>query len=800
MIKYHINNNLVQRVQNCKRFKDLSDEEHIRLYDEIKNATLQQIDEDLTLYSGDKLSNDVNSLLLWVLEITDNYPTDTQVIKSPGSMMDIDLDFSKENRGKVYEYLAEKYGGDKVSYVATFGTMAAKGAIRNAARALGFPIDLQNKVAKFIPESPGITIEESIDSNKDFAKLIKTSEEVSQIIDIAKKLEGLPNSLGVHASACVIADENITNTMPVMISGRKDASVIMTQFEYKDVESNALLKFDILGLETLDVISKTVEFIKKYKGIDIDVNSIDINDPGIYKLLEHGHVTNIFQFDGACAAFLPKIRPENISEISAMTSLVRPGPLSLGLNERYAEGKFENRKFDYGLKDKKLLAKVWELCYASYGLLVFQEQLISCFKHIGGFDDVSAEEARRATGKKDLKLLESLKERFVNGGLTNGYTKDGLESLFHQFEGFASYSFNGGHAYAYSMITCQTAWLSYYYPLEFMVASLTISSDNTEKVRSYIKAVKSRGYSISAPDINKSEVDFTITDEAIVFGLSGIKGVGRAVSNKILRRRPKKGYKSLGHFVIRNLDILNKKILENYAKAGAFKGFGINKTSAIISVQDILHFMDVHKSISDYNTIFDIAKVDLEEYFNTCLITEIEKEDPLDYEIETLGLYITKHPLEDFIVNNDNSIPIKDLYNDRYNDQRVTAVGAICNIAVKKTKAKTNMASFDLTCPDNSINCLCFPKVYSQVQDALKEGKLVGLTGVLRDEDGLKTLLVNDVNEPDLYLCKMVAKKDSWVPPKKIDVKDLFKLMEPSDFVEFSVVVNPQLEFILRRD
>ena len=247
-IKYHIQNNLTDCIKDSARFQNLSEEEHIRLYQEVKNATLQDLDDKLVteVSTGVKRSNDVQSLLLWVLGITDEKPTRSLKIKSPGSMMDIDLDFSKKNREKLFEYLAGKYGEGKVAHVATFGTMAAKGAIRNSARAQGFPIDIGNRIVKFIPEVPGITIQDAIDVSTEFQSLILKDKDIKQVVDIARKLEGLPNSISVHASAFVISENNLDDDIPMMVASRKD-QVIITQFEYKDVESNALLKFDILG-------------------------------------------------------------------------------------------------------------------------------------------------------------------------------------------------------------------------------------------------------------------------------------------------------------------------------------------------------------------------------------------------------------------------------------------------------------------------------------------------------------------------------------------------------------------------
>lgn len=753
MAKWHIQNELTEYVKSCDRFKECLDQE--RLYSEIKNATLHELCNKLVeeSKSGNKRSNDVNSILLWVLEITDEFPSGSQKIKSPGAMMDIDLDFSKAKRPEVYKYLEEKYGNAKVAHVATFGRMAAKAAIKNAARALGLSIASGEKVSKYIPNLPDVTIQDTIDSNKEFQDLILKDKEAKQIIDIARRLEGLPNNIGVHASAAIISDIDITDEIPFMLATRKDGGEVITQFEYKDSESCFFVKFDVLGLENLDIISETLRLIKENKGIDIDANSIDVNDNGIYSLLNDGYVTNIFQFDGSVASFLPSIKPSNINEVSAITSLCRPGPLSLGLHERYAEAKFKDMKFNYGIEDQKLLDKVWEICYTSYGLMVFQEQLIQCFKLIAGFDDAESEKARKATGKKDAKLLASLEEDFVKGGLENGYSEKGLRQLFSQFAGFSAYSFNAGHATAYSIITCQTAWLSYHYPLEFFVASLTTCSDDTDKVRHFIKAIKERGLKILPPDINRSEADFTIKDEAIVFGLSAIKGVGAAVTKKIMSRKPKSGYKTLGHFIKRNVDILNSKILESYTKAGCFNSFGYNKESILQNIPYILELIGIVKGLDKYN-IFDT--IDLGDYIEKCIITRVNKEDSFQYEIESLGLYITKHPMDDYDLNTDYVCDISKLAAFEDQDPFVS-IGCLSGIEIRKTKAKLNMCSFNLTTGEDSVKCIMFPKVYSQFlnSDFIQEGAVVYINGKIKVEDSGKIIIVNDIsNKVDKYLIK----------------------------------------------
>lgn len=761
MIKYHIVNWMSNQVKEMSVFQDLTEGEHERLYNEIKNATLQGLDDKLKemFFSEIKVDNEVNSLLLWVLGLTNKKPNGYQKIKSEGSYADVDLDFPNNKREDIFVYLKEIYGIERAAHIATFGTMAAKGSIRNAARALGYSQELQNKVAKFIPELSGVAIQDSIDSNKDFQDLINKDKEVKHIIDVAKKLEGLPNSIGMHASGFVLSDLSLTDYVPLMVATKKDSAKIMTQFEYKDVESNGILKWDILCIKTLDIIQETVSLIKTYKNIDIDIDSINLEDKNLFNLINDGFLHFIFQLDGSMGAYISKWHPDNIYEISDLSATARPGPLEMGLIDKYIDAKFNGIKYNYGLKDKKLINKLHEICKNSYGLLLFQEQLIKCFIELADFDEIEGDLARRAAGKKKADELKALGEKFIPRAITKGYNKDDIEKLFEQFQSFSSYSFNLSHSLSYSVISLQTAYLSYYFPLEFFTAILTICSDNTDDVRKAIKAVKERGFEIKSPNINKSENNFIINNQSIIFGFGAIKGVGATVSKKIIKNRPKSGYKSLGHFIHKNKDIVNSKVLESYAKAGVFSDFG-NKESILQSIRDMLDYNSIVKDIKTY-TIFDLCKIDYAEFIDNCILKKINVEDKLSYEIDALGLYIKKHPMEEYILDRDNCIDIKDIRNCSDGNKIIT-VGALSGIEVKKTKAKLNMASCNLDTIEHSVSCLIFTKAYSKFMDLLEEGKVVAVCGYIKVEESGITLAINDITD-DLtgFAYKVFKKKEN---------------------------------------
>lgn len=399
-------------------------------------------------------------------------------------------------------------------------------------------------------------------------------------------------------------------------------------------------------------------------------------------------------------------------------------------------------------------------------------------------------------GKKKPEEMAKLQEQFISGGSKLGYNAKDLAELFRQIEGFSGYGFNRSHAVCYSVITCHTAWLSANYPMEFFATLLTIDFGATDDVRRYVSAFKQRGFKIEAPNINTSDASFKIKDDSIIFGLSGVKGVGPTLSNKILKKRPKKGYQSLGDFIVRNTDLLNKKVVEQYAKAGAFSPFGVNKASALQSVDDILDFMDVQKNVADFYTIFNMCKIDLAGYFNECKVANINKPDALEYEIETLGLYITKHPMEDIVINAGKVMPLGKIKETASPDSKILTVGAICGIDIRKTKAKTNMATFNLTTATESIKCIVFPKKYAEFLDAIKEGKMVAIIGRVQEDEDEKQLSVDQIKtDISPYVCRVEAKIDEYKADRWISAltDEIY-----SDKL-LGIIINQDLSYILER-
>ena len=754
-MNWYLDNNLVRYIQKCDRFNGLTDVENKRLYSEICNATLQEIDEQLLddALQNKRGTNKSNSLLLWVLGIVDEKPDGYQKISSPGGMPDIDVDIPQASRMKVIDYTKQKYGEDKVCQIATFGKLAAKAAVRSSARALGYKVDDGDYVAKLIPNLPGITLDDSIAANEVLQDIVnKKQEPYFSILTVARSLEGLPNATGVHASAIVIADKTLQEYFPLMVS-KKDGAAVLSQIEAKDVEESFLCKMDYLGLKSLDIISETCKLIEKNHGVIINPYKIDLDSPEIYKLINDGHNTLLFQIESdTMASAIQKMKPKNINELSDLLAIVRPGPLELGVVESYVNAKFTKKWPTFDLKDQNLIDVIHRICKTSYGNVVYQEQLMAMISEIASFNEIESDNIRRATGKKDAKILEKVGEEFVIRGVKNGYSKTDLTKLFEQLAGFSSYSFNKSHSVSYSFLTTIMGYLSANYKLEFYAAALSIDSGNLDDVRRYIYGAKKRGIKIDPPRINESLLDFSISGDKIVFGLGAIKGVGEKLSRSVIKNRPKGGYLSFGHFVIRNIDNINKKVLDSYTKAGLFYDFGISKNTILHSIDNILEFVSDFKELCKNGNILSFLNEDIYSYIDNILLVPSSEKDDLYYEIEAIGIYITDHPMNHYTLASKDAINIRSLIDTNIDNigykQRFLVPGVITGIEIRKTKAKTNMASFLLTDAKDSIKMMVFPKCYSQYMEKIKEGKICIFNCAIKEEDGTNFLVAQDIFYP----------------------------------------------------
>lgn len=567
------------------------------------------------------------------------------------SMPDIDIDFCFERRSEVIEYVSKKYGQDHVAQIVTFGTMAARGAIRDVGRVQRMVLSKVDKIAKLVPFAPDMTIDRALSVVKELRSLYGEEEDVKNLLDTARKLEGMVRHASVHAAGVVISEKPLAEYVPLQ---KIDENVIVTQYPMGDLEKIGLLKMDFLGLRNLTMIAHAIEIIKRTQGKEIDINAIPFDDARTYQLLASGETMGVFQLESrGMQALIKDLRPNNFDEIIALLALYRPGPLESGMVDDYVKRKHRQITVKY------MLPELEPILHETHGVILYQEQVMQIAGKVAGFSMGQADLLRRAMGKKKDKEMQMQKEFFIEGAVKHGVSKHKAAELFNLCAKFAGYGFNKSHSTAYGVISYQTAYLKANYPLEFMAALLTSVMGNTDKVTAYINECRRMGIKILAPDINESFRNFTVTREGIRFGLSAVKNVGEAAIDSIFEAREKEGaFKSLKDFCCRiDSRAVNKKVIESLIKTGAFDSFGQNRAYQLNSMARILSQVATEQKerANGQEVLFDFQSgimvgspppgqtaADLSEV----AIEEFAPEQLLRMEKELLGLYISSHPLE----------------------------------------------------------------------------------------------------------------------------------------------------------
>jgi DNA polymerase-3 subunit alpha len=607
------------------------------------------------------------SLIVYALKITDIDPMPYNLLferfLNPAriSMPDIDIDFCQRRREEIFQYVVQKYGRYNVAQVITFGKLLARGVIRDVARVLGVPYAEADAMAKLIPNELEITLEgKGKEGDADFKpgalqkepklkELIETNENAKRVWKFAVALEGLNRNAGMHAAGVVISNEELWKKTPLYKPS--DKNNIITQYSLKYLEDVNLIKFDFLGLNTLTVISDAVELIEKRHNIKIDWSSANMNDKDVYNIIKSGHTIGLFQIESEGMQQLnARLQPTTFEDIIAVVALYRPGPMESGMLDDFIERKHGRAKITYTFDALEPILK------PTYGVIVYQEQVMQIVQTIGGFSLESADLVRRAMGKKIKEEMDKLRNEFVEGAVKNGYNRKKSEELFYLIVKFAGYGFNKSHSAGYAMLTFQTAWLKAHYPQEFMAALLTSERNNTDKIVQYIDELDRLGIKLLPPDITKSDIEFTpvIINEdkkAILFGLGAIKGVGIAAVKSILEARSEKNFTNISDFISRiDGQKVNKKVIESLIKAGAFDSFGFSRR-ALLEQIDVIIKANLNKSelkrgaagslFGDHEEILTV-NIELNNY------SEYELKKVLDLERETTGLYISGHPLEEF--------------------------------------------------------------------------------------------------------------------------------------------------------
>jgi DNA polymerase III subunit alpha len=663
------------------------------------------------------------------------------------SMPDFDIDFCQERRQEVIEYVTKKYGEEKVGQIITFGTLSAKAVLRDVSRVFALPYSEADALAKLVPEELGIELQDAIDKEPKLKELEDNDPKIRRILQISKRLEGLNRHAGIHAAGVIITNEPLVNYCP-LFKGSKGEQVV--QFDKDFAEKIGLVKFDFLGLKTLTVISNASKLIQRDLKPDFDIEFIDYNDASVYALISAGLTVGVFQLESSGMQDLCKrIKPDSIDDITAINALYRPGPMGSGMHLEFAEIKHGQKPEVYSFEELKPVLK------DTYGIIVYQEQVMNIARVVAGYSLGQADMLRRAMGKKKAEEMQMHKEIFRKGAVERGFDEVKAIALFELMEKFAEYGFNKSHAVAYSVISYQTAFLKKYYPAQFFAALLGTEINNKEKITSYIQEAKDFDISILPPDVNQSLWLFNVIGDTIRFGLGAVKGIGEGAVEEIVRERKENGdFKGFVDFCERiNLKMVNKRVMESLIKVGAFDSCEkYNRKTLLDNLEFITSFAEKkhEEKLMGQTSLFDMGGtgVSTEEALHINESAEFDEKQKLSLEAELLGIYVSGHPLMRFKdvmtkLTSMNLAQIQDLptvakpegFNPRMGDEHdptkrsMVVAGMISESKVIMTKKGDKMAFVTLEDLSGKIECLFFPKTYAEFQQFLTMDEPLFLSG-----------------------------------------------------------------------
>ena len=664
------------------------------------------------------------------------------------SMPDIDVDFGPDGRQDVIDYVSRKYGAEKVVQIVTFGTLAARGVIRDVARVMDLPYAFADSIAKLVPNELNITLELALEKNPELRRMYQEDEQVRNLIDMCKRLEGLPRHTGMHAAGVVICPEAADKFVP--LSRGSDGSIV-TQFTMTTLEELGLLKMDFLGLRNLTVIRDAVNFIEETTGEKIDINSIDYNDPKVLAYIGTGRTEGIFQLESSgMKSFMKELRPQSLEDIIAGISLYRPGPMDF--IPRYIKGKNSHQDVVYACPQLEPILK------PTYGCIVYQEQVMQIVRELGGYTMGRSDLVRRAMSKKKQSVMEKERANFIYGNeeegvpgcVSKGISEQIAGGIYDDMMDFAKYAFNKSHAACYAVVALQTAWLKFYYPVEFMAALMTSVIDNPKKVSEYIMTCRSMGIELLPPDVNQGQSGFSVTDGKVRYALTAIKSVGRPVIDAMVEERKERGaFTNLKDFITRMGDReINRRTIENFIKAGALDGLGgTRKQFMSVYVQIVDHIIKDKKSnLAGQMSLFDIADESQKEEFDIRMpdVGEYTKEMRLAFEKEVLGIYLSGHPLEEYqelwqkyVTNNTNDFALDEETGGVRAEDQATAVvgGLIADKTIKYTKNNQVMAFLTLEDLVGSVEIVVFPRDYEKYGQLLNEDAKIFIKGRISVEE-----------------------------------------------------------------
>lgn len=682
------------------------------------------------------------------------------------SMPDIDVDFCYERRQEVIDYVVQKYGKDRVAQIVTFGTMAARAAIRDVGRVMGYPYGEVDKIAKMVPAELGMTIENALTLNPELKKLYDENDRVKRLIDIAKDLEGFPRHASTHAAGVVISKDPIVEHVPLHKLGDSN---ITTQYTMTALEELGLLKMDFLGLRTLTVIRDAINIIRRTRNKEINLDKLPLDDKKVYEMLSQGNTAGVFQLESTgMRNLLTELKPETFQDVAAIIGLYRPGPLGSGAADDFIKSKNGLKPINY------LHPKLEPILSETYGIILYQEQAMQIAQELAGFSLAQADILRKAMGKKKQDVMAAQRETFIKGCVNNGIDKTTAGKIFDEISYFAGYGFNKAHTAAYAVIAYQTAYLKAHFPVEYMAALLTSVMDNTDKVAYYINECRHMGIEVLPPDINESYEVFTVVSDKIRFGLTAVKNVGQNVAKAIIQARKSKGkFTSLTDFIEKLYGDLNKKALESLIKSGAFASLGAKRSQLLNIYEDTFARIQKQQRENMKNQISIFQMLDDIPTTQETLpdIPEYPSSELLAMEKEMLGIYVSGHPLSEYKSELEKNVTFfigdKDKINSLQDKKEVVIGGIITGVNTKTTKSEKLMAFINIEDLTGNMEAIVFPQVLEKYKNLLLPDSKVYIKGRIdyKEEEAPK-LLVEEVKplEKDAVegtVVFIVSKKDN---------------------------------------
>ncbi len=690
------------------------------------------------------------SLVAYSLGITDIDPIEHELIferflnPARKSMPDIDVDFCINGREEVFKYVVEKYGGEEyVAQIITYGKMKTRAVIRDVGRALDIPLPEVDALAKMVPDVIGVSLEDALAKEPRIVELTKSKPEIAELIKICRVLEGLPRHASTHAAGVVVADKPLVNYMPLYRGKRGE---VTTQFDMKYVEKIGLIKFDFLGLRNLTVIQETLRLIDE-QGKDVpDLGNLKFDDADTYRLLAAADTTGVFQLESSgMKSLLARLRPECFDDIIALVALYRPGPLESGMVDDFVERKHGRKAVQY------LVPELEPVLKPTYGVIVYQEQVMKIASVLANYEMAEADDLRKAMGKKIKSILAEHRSRFVEGAVQNQISREKAETIFDLIEKFGGYGFNKSHSAAYALITYQTAYLKAHFPVEMLAALLTSATHSTDSVVKFTAECRRQGIEVLPPDINKSEIAFTVEDGKIRFGLVAVKNVGEGAIEAMIAERAESGpFSNLFDFCERmDLTKSNKRVIESLIKSGAFDSTGEFRSRMMASLDDAVEYgQRVQREKNNPQMgLFDFMD-EAQPVSNYPPVPQIDEWDPrekLAQEKESLGFYISGHPLDTYRNDVEKYSDADTLTLPEKKDGQTVRVGGIISAVKEITSKKGRMAFVSLEDINGVIEVIVFSKLYSEVETLIRDTRVVFVEGEIQKRETEVKILANNV-------------------------------------------------------